>query len=64
MPFSGGDKMTWKQIEASREARLWVTQVIIPTLGMGTALIAIVPEIREAAVKKGREIKEKFKNRR
>ena len=54
--------MTWKHIEASREARLWVTQVIMPALGMGTALIAIVPEAREFAVEKAKKIKEKFKN--
>lgn len=53
--------MTWKHIEASREARLWVTQVIMPTLGLGTVLIAMVPEAREYAVRKGKEIREKFK---
>lgn len=47
--------MTWKQIEASREARLWVTQVIVPLIGIA----AMVPEVREAAVAKYKEIKDK-----
>lgn len=52
--------MTWKHIEASREARLWVTQVIMPALGMGTALIVVVPEARKYAVEKAKKIKESF----
>lgn len=53
--------MTYKQIEASREARLWITQVIVPTLAMATAVVATVPEIREAAVTKFEEVKRKIK---
>lgn len=49
--------MTYKQIEASREARLWITQVIVPALGMATALVATVPEIREAVVTKAKDVK-------
>lgn len=53
--------MTYKQIEASREARLWITQVIVPALGMATALVTMVPEVREAAVAKATEIKDRIK---
>lgn len=53
--------MTWKQIEASREVRLWVTQIIVPVLGMATALIVAVPEARDAAVAKFVETKDKIK---
>lgn len=53
--------MTWKQIEGSREVRLWITQVIVPVLGMATALVATVPEIREAAVTKFTEAKNRIK---
>lgn len=53
--------MTYKQIEASRETRLWITQVIVPTLAMTTAVVATVPEIREAAVAKFEEVKRKIK---
>ena len=47
--------MTWKQIEASREARLWITQVVVPLVGIA----AMIPEVREAAVAKYKEIKDK-----
>lgn len=53
--------MTYKQIEASREARLWITQVIVPALGMATALTVTVPEFREAVVAKAKEVKGKLK---
>lgn len=53
--------MTYKQIEASREARLWITQVIVPALGMATALVVTVPEFREAVVTKAKDVKDKIK---
>lgn len=53
--------MTYKQIEASREARLWITQVIVPALGMATALVTMVPEVREKAIEKFYDVKRKVK---
>ena len=53
--------MTYKQIEASREARLWITQVIVPTLGMATALVTMVPEIREVVMTKAKDVTGKIK---
>lgn len=53
--------MTYKQIEASREARLWITQVIVPVIGMTTALVVTVPEFKEAAISKYQALKEKCK---
>ena len=50
--------MTYKQIETSREIRLWITQVIVPAL----ALVLVVPESREVIVTKAREVKDKIKN--
>ena len=50
--------MTYKQIEASREIRLWVTQVIIPAVGV----TMMIPEAREAVVAKAKEAKDKIKN--
>ena len=42
---------TYKQIEASRNRRLWLTQVALPVLGtgvsIGTALYMGNPEFRE-----------------
>ena len=53
--------MTWKQIETSREARLWITQVIVPVLGIGAAYIAAVPEAREKIAAKIAETKNRIK---
>jgi hypothetical protein len=55
--------MTWKQIEASREARLWITQVIVPVLGMATAVMVAVPEARQAVATKAEDVKNKIKKR-
>ena len=41
--------MKQKHIEASREARLWIGQVIIPA---ATAVLMISPEAREWTVQK------------
>ena len=56
--------MTYKQIEASREVRLWIGQVIVPTIGVA-ALAMTNPEVRRAVSNKKNEakqfIKRKFK---
>lgn len=49
--------MTYKQIEASREVRLWITQVIIPAFGVAM----MIPEAREAVVAKARDVKDRIK---
>ena len=51
--------MTYKQIEASREARLWITQVVIPAFGVAM----MIPEAREAVVAKAKEVKDKIMNK-
>lgn len=45
--------MTWKQIEASREARLWLGQIVLPVVGV----VMMVPEAREAVVTKVKQAK-------
>ncbi len=45
--------MTYKQIETSRELRLWLGQIIIPIVGV----VLMVPEAREAATKQIKNIK-------
>lgn len=55
--------MTYRQIETSREARLWITQVVVPMLGIATALVATIPEFKEAVVAKTQEVKNKVKNK-
>lgn len=54
--------MTYKQIEASREARLWLGQIIIP-LATGVVALMTVPEAREAVAAKANQIKERIKTK-
>lgn len=51
--------MTYKQIEASRELRLWIGQVIVPAVTMAVAL-ASIPEVRNAASTKLEQLKWKL----
>ena len=54
--------MTRRQIDASRERRLWISQVVMPTLTMAAGLMAI-PEVREAVKAKATELKERIEGR-
>ena len=49
--------MTWKQIEASREVRLWLSQIVLPAIG----ITMMVPEARTAVVEKAKEVKQSIK---
>ena len=49
--------MTYKQIEASRELRLWIGQVIV------AVALASIPEVRNAASTKLEQLKWKLKSR-
>jgi hypothetical protein len=51
--------MTYKQIEASREVRLWIGQVIVPALAVG-AMVMSKPEIRDKVNAKVKEVKNKI----
>ena len=54
--------MTYKQIEASREARLWIGQMIIPAITeVGAAMT--VPEVRKAVTEKANNIKTAIKKK-
>lgn len=58
--------MTYKQIQAAHEARMWLKEVIIPAVGVGAVLYSS-PQVREA-VKDGvnklkNSIKSKFKKK-
>ena len=57
--MEGGIDMTYKQIEASREARLWLTQIVLPI----TAVVMMVPETRNAAMTKAKEVKQFIKTK-
>ena len=54
--------MTYKQIEASREMRLWIGQVIIPAIGFG-AMIATNPEAKRAFADRVDRAKESIEKR-
>lgn len=56
--------MTYKQIQAAHEMRMWIKEVIVPVIGTGVVL-ASIPEVRETVkdgYKKAKEnIQKKFK---
>lgn len=52
--------MTYRQIETSRERRLWFTQVIMPT-ALVTAVLLGNKENREKLKEKAEDIKYKIK---
>lgn len=51
--------MTYKQIEASRELRLWIGQVIVPAITMSAVVLAN-PDVRRAAAEKIESVKQKI----
>lgn len=54
--------MTWKRIETMREMRLWIGQIVVPTVTLVAAAMAI-PEVRETVASKAKEIKSKIDNK-
>ncbi len=54
--------MTYKQIEAAREARLWIGQIIVPAATVAVTTLTI-PEVRQAIAAKANEVKSKIENR-
>ena len=38
--------LTYKQIQAAHEARMWIKEVIVPVIGTGVVL-ASIPEVRK-----------------
>lgn len=54
--------MTYKQIEASREVRLWIGQIVVPA---ATAVVTamMIPEVRQAVAAKAKSIKTSIENK-
>lgn len=49
--------MTYKQIEAMREVRLWIGQIIVPVAAV-TVTTLMIPEVRQAVARKAKEVKQ------
>ena len=54
--------MKYKHIEAARELRLWIGQVIVPVIAFAAGTLA-VPEIRNAVSTKINNAKQHIKNK-
>ena len=54
--------MTHKQIDAMREARLWIGQIVVPAIGLATTTLAI-PEVRQAVAAKADDIKSSIRRK-
>lgn len=54
--------MTYKQIEAARETRLWIGQIIVPTITLAVTVLAI-PEVRNAVAEKVNNVKRTIKQK-
>ena len=54
--------MKYKHIEASREVRLWIGQIIVPALTLAATTMAI-PEVRQAVAAKATDIKERIQRK-
>ena len=53
--------MTNRQIETSREIRLWIRDIIVPSIGVGATVLWLHPEIKDNIKSKVDEIKSKLK---
>ena len=53
--------MTNRQIETSREIRLWIRDIIVPSIGVGATVLWLHPEIKDNIKTKINEVKSKFK---
>ena len=54
--------MTYKQIEAAREARLWISQIVVPATAAVITVLTI-PEVRQAVAAKATSIKQSIENK-
>lgn len=54
--------MTYKQIEAAREVRLWIGQIVVPGIALAATALTI-PDVREAVAAKARSVKESIENK-
>ena len=55
--------MKYKHVEAAREARLWIRDIIVPAATLAATTLAI-PEVRQAVAAKANEWKDSINKRR
>ena len=53
--------MTNRQIETSREIRLWIRDIIVRSIGVGATVLWLHAEIKDNIKSKVDEVKSKFK---
>ena len=54
--------MTYKQIEAAREIRLWIGQIVVPAATVAVTAMTI-PEVRQMIAAKADGVKYKIKSK-
>ena len=54
--------MKYKHIEAAREVRLWIGQIIVPAATVAVTTLAI-PEVRQAIAAKANSVKRNIENK-
>lgn len=54
--------MTYKQIEAAREARLWIGQIIVPAATVVVTALTI-PEVRQTVAAKANSIRHNIESK-
>lgn len=54
--------MTHKQIDAAREVRLWIGQIVVPALTLAATTMAI-PEVRQAVAAKAKSVKQSIEQK-
>lgn len=55
--------MTYRQIEQSREVRLWISTIIVPVVSLA-ATTMVIPEVRQAVAAKAKSVKESIQAKR
>ena len=54
--------MTYRQIEAAREIRLWIGQIIVPAATVAVTAMTI-PEVRQAIATKAKSVKQNIESK-
>lgn len=60
--FKGGYNMKRKNIDAMREVRLWIGQIVVPAVTVVGSALAI-PEVRQAVATKANQWKESIEKK-